>query len=142
MRKKVFLFCTLLSLSAGALAQSILDASHLSYVKRHLSAPVYAQAYHALESQAERDLAMSPVSVMSKDYVPSSGSKHDYVSLARYAWPDTSKPDGKPYIMKDGVPNPELNKFDRNKLSTMADAVCRLLIISRKKKGMQRKLQS
>lgn len=126
MGKKVLLFCTLLSMSAGAFAQSMLNAAHLAYVKQHLADPAYAQAYQALERQAGRDLSMKPISVMSKDYIPSSGSKHDYVSLARYAWPDSAKADGLPYIIKDGVSNPELNQFDRNRLSTMANAVYRL----------------
>ena len=118
--------CALLLMSAGALAQSVLDAQHLWYVRQHLSEPSYAQAYEALKKQAELDLVMKPLSVMSKDYIPSSGSKHDYVSLARYAWPDQTKPDGLPYIMRDGISNPELNKFDRNKLSAMTGAIYRL----------------
>ena len=63
---------------------------------------------------------------MTKEYIPASGSKHDYVSLARYAWPDETQPNGLPYVMRDGVSNPELKKFDRNKLSAMANAVYRL----------------
>lgn len=118
--------CTLLLMSAGALAQSVLDAQHLLYVKQHLSDPSYAQAYKALRKQAEHDLVMKPLTVMSKDYIPSSGSKHDYVSLARYAWPDQTKPNGLPYMMRDGISNPELNKFDRNKLSDMTGAIYRL----------------
>lgn len=118
--------CALLLMSAGALAQSVLDVQHLLYVKQHLSDPSYAQAYKALKKQAEYDLVMKPLTVMSKDYIPSSGSKHDYVSLARYAWPDQTKPNGLPYMMRDGISNPELNKFDRNKLSAMTSAIYRL----------------
>lgn len=118
--------CALLLMSAGALAQSVLDAQHLWYVRQHLSEPSYAQAYEALKKQAELDLVMKPLTVMSKDYIPSSGSKHDYVSLARYAWPDQTKPNGLPYIMRDGISNPELNRFDRNKLSDMTGAIYRL----------------
>lgn len=126
MRKSIFTICTLLLGVAGVHAQSVLDAGHLKFVKQHLDAPAYAQAYHALQQKAEADFAMQPLSVMSKDYVPASGSKHDYVSLARYAWPDKNKKDGLPYVMRDGVSNPELARFDRNKLSTMANAVYRL----------------
>lgn len=126
MRKNVIAMCALLLTAASAHAQSVLDAGHLAYVKQHLSDPAFSQAYYALEKQAVRDLTLKPQTVMSKDYVPSSGSKHDYVSLARYAWPDETKDDGLPYIMRDGVSNPELGKYDRNKLSTMANAVFRL----------------
>lgn len=126
MRQKIITMCALLLSSVGVLAQSVLDEQHLQYVKQHLSEPSYAQAYRALEKQAKYDLMMKPLSVMSKDYVPASGTKHDYVSLARYAWPDETKPNGLPYIMRDGISNPELNKFDRNKLSIMSDAIYRL----------------
>ncbi len=126
MRKNIIAMCALLLTATGAQAQSVLDANHLAYVKQHLADPTYSQALQALEKQAGHDLSMKPLSVMSKDYIPSSGSKHDYVSLARYAWPDKSKPNGLPYTMRDGVSNPELNKFDRNKLSAMANAVYRL----------------
>lgn len=126
MRQKIITMCALLLSSVGVLAQSVLDEQHLQYVKQHLSEPSYAQAYRALEKQAKYDLMMKPLSVMSKDYVPASGTKHDYVSLARYAWPDETKPNGLPYIMRDGISNPELNKFDRNKLSAMSGAIYRL----------------
>lgn len=126
MKKCIVSICTFLLVSICMQAQSVLDANHLVYVKQHLSAPSYAQAFHALLKQADLDLSLAPLTVVSKDYTPSSGSKHDYVSLARYAWPDKTNPGGLPYVMRDGVSNPELEKFDRNKLSTMANAIYRL----------------
>jgi len=126
MNKSIVSLCALLTMSAGTFAQSILDVGHLAYAKQHLADAAYARPYAALVQQANKDFLLKPLSVMSKDYIPSSGSKHDYVSLARYAWPDKSQPNGLPYIMRDGVSNPELAKFDRNKLSTMANAVYRL----------------
>src|SRR5438132_4869754 len=56
------------------------------------------------------DLAVANNSVYSvtlKAQLPPSGDPHDYMSLARYFWPDPSKPDGLPYIRKDGYSNPE-----------------------------------
>ena len=55
-----------------------------------------------------------------------SGDKHDYMSMGPYWWPDPSKPDGLPYIRKDGLRNPELDKLDRNKLGDMSKAVTTL----------------
>ena len=46
-------------------------------------------------------------SVMNKKKVPPSGDKHDYMSQAPYWWADTTKPDGLPYIRRDGERNPE-----------------------------------
>lgn len=118
--------CALLTMSASTFAQSILDAKQLAYAKVHLKDAAYSQAFRNLVSLADGDLLLKPPTVMTKEYIPASGSKHDYVSLARYAWPDETQPNGLPYVMRDGVSNPELKKFDRNKLSAMANAVYRL----------------
>lgn len=118
--------CALLTMSASTFAQSILDAKQLAYAKVHLKDAAYGQAFRNLVSLADGDLLLKPPTVMTKEYIPASGSKHDYVSLARYAWPDETQPNGLPYVMRDGVSNPELKKFDRNKLSVMANAVYRL----------------
>lgn len=56
---------------------------------------------------ADRDLNKPPLSVTHKKITPPSGSKHDYLSLAPYWWPDPDKPDGLPWIRKDGRTNPE-----------------------------------
>lgn len=50
-------------------------------------------------------------SVMDKKQVPPSGDKHDYMSQAPYWWPDSTKPNGLPYIRRDGERNPELNNI-------------------------------
>ena len=127
MKNKMFItICALLTMSASTFAQSILDAKQLAYAKVHLKDAAYSQAFRNLVSLADGDLLLKPPTVMTKEYIPASGSKHDYVSLARYAWPDETQPNGLPYVMRDGVSNPELKKFDRNKLSAMANAVYRL----------------
>jgi hypothetical protein len=67
------------------------------------------------------------MSVMDKSVVPPSGDKHDYMSQAPYWWPDPAKPDGKPYIRKDGQRNPEINRItDRDNLGRLGDAVATL----------------
>ena len=68
-----------------------------------------------LLKDADAKLAMEPVSVMDKAFVPPSGNKHDYMRMAPYFWPDPTKPDGKPYIRKDGVRNPEIEKISDKK---------------------------
>ena len=52
-------------------------------------------------------LTEGPFSVMDKKRVPPSGDKHDYLSMGPYWWPDPSKPNGLPYIRRDGEVNPE-----------------------------------
>lgn len=50
---------------------------------------------------------MRAPSVMDKRLTPASGDKHDYFSYGPYWWPDPTKPDGLPYIRRDGEVNPE-----------------------------------
>ncbi len=56
---------------------------------------------------ADSLLTKKPLSVMDKQQTPPSGDKHDFMSMGPYWWPDSSKPDGLPYIRKDGQRNPE-----------------------------------
>jgi hypothetical protein len=73
------------------------------------------QAHHAPEEAqvqavvraADQALKRGPYTIATKPQTPPSGDKHDYMSQAPYWWPDPSKPDGKPYIQKDGLHNPE-----------------------------------
>jgi hypothetical protein len=50
-------------------------------------------------------------SVTKKIQTPPSGSKNDYMSLGPYWWPDPTKPNGLPYIRRDGERNPEINNI-------------------------------
>ena len=56
---------------------------------------------------ADRALNQGPYSVTDKKKVAPSGDKHDYASYGRYWWPDPKKPDGLPYIRRDGETNPD-----------------------------------
>jgi len=57
--------------------------------------------------QADKLLPEQPGSVMMKSIIPPSGNKHDYMSMAPYFWPVSTKPGGVPYMRKDGERNPE-----------------------------------
>jgi hypothetical protein len=71
---------------------------------------------------AERAMHEGPYSVMQKAITPPSGDKHDYMSQAPYFWADPSKPDGLPYIRRDGERNPELKKIsDHDSLGRMGE---------------------
>lgn len=77
-------------------------------------------ALQRLRRDADKALKATPGSVMDKTKVPPSGDKHDYLSLAPYSWPDPSKPDGLPWINRDGEVNPE------SKVGTDHDALDRM----------------
>jgi hypothetical protein len=64
-------------------------------------------AFDALLDSARAALAAPALSVMQKRRMPPSGDKHDYMSLAPYWWPDPTKPNGLPFIRRDGEMNPE-----------------------------------
>ena len=118
----------LLLLAPCTQAQSIWNPTHLANVKQSIHEPFYATAYEGLKSEADKLLDVQPLSVMMKEKTPASGNKHDYMSQARYYWPDPSKPDGLPYITRDGESNPELNKLDRNRLGATANRVTTLAL--------------
>ena len=81
-------------------------------------------AYKLLLKDADKALEFGPVSVMEKTNRPPSGNKHDYMSLAPYYWPDPSKPDGLPYIRKDGQTNPEVKEYkDKEYLPKLCESV-------------------
>ncbi|MDL2247984.1 alginate lyase family protein, partial [Bacteroides sp. OttesenSCG-928-J23] len=126
MKRIVTLLLLVLLGVAGISAQSIWDREHLMQVKQSLQQPAYVEAYKSLLIQADEALNMEPLSVTMKEKTPASGNKHDYMSQARYFWPDPTKPDGLPYIARDGESNPELKKLDRNRLGKMAETVTTL----------------
>lgn len=60
-----------------------------------------------LLDDAGKALHEMPFSVTDKAVSPPSGDKHDYLSLAPYAWPNPNLPGGLPYLFRDGKTNPE-----------------------------------
>jgi len=49
--------------------------------------------------------------VVEKAVLPPSNDRHDYMSLSTYYWPDPAKPDGLPYVLRDGETNPEIHSI-------------------------------
>ncbi|KAA6350823.1 Unsaturated chondroitin disaccharide hydrolase [termite gut metagenome] len=126
MKRVLITLCMFFCLMAGTYAQSVWDINRLEKVKGSLSQPYYSTAYQELLKAADKELTKQPLSVMMKEKTPASGNKHDYMSQARYYWPDPSQPDGKPYISRDGISNPELEKLDRTRMGKMASSVISL----------------
>lgn len=109
---RLFIVSFLLLTGAGKAAAQIpstriYDGEKLAKVKTHIQSKEYAAAVTKLMSDADKAVKSKPVSIMDKTTVAGSGDKHDYVSMGPYWWPDPSKPDGLPYIRKDGVRNPD-----------------------------------
>jgi hypothetical protein len=127
-------FSLILTLACGVAQAAtttllLIDAERLADVRAKLKRgdETMAAALAALEKDAAKALAMTPVSVMDKTIVPPSGDKHDYMSQAPYWWPDPAKADGRPYIRKDGERNPEINRIsDHDHLGRLTGAVLTL----------------
>lgn len=116
-------FIVLMLGAFSAQAQSVWDAGHLKEVRASVQSPLYSRYYQALMEEAGGLLQVQPLSVMMKDKIPASGDKHDYLSLARYWWPDSTKANGLPYINRDGVVNPEIYLLDRGRLGMTASRI-------------------
>src|SRR5687767_7482081 len=99
MRKEFFIILSLFTLTGcsfhvnaegpGKPGVFVLDPEILSGYKKKLKVdPNLAEAYKQLLKDADDAMKFGPVSVMEKKHIPPSGSKHDYMSLAPYYWPD------------------------------------------------------
>jgi hypothetical protein len=108
----------LLLIPAGRLASVAARADRDERVKT---------AIGELIARADAALQVPPASVMDKSITPPSGDKHDYMSQAPYWWPDPAKPDGRPYIRRDGERNPEINRLpDHDNLGRLSTTVATL----------------
>jgi len=101
----------------------LLDAKMLAHLKTAASSDSRKQeVVTAVTAAADKAMNEGPFSVMQKAVVPPSGDKHDYMSQAPYFWADPTKPNGLPYIRRDGERNPELKKFsDHDNLGRMSE---------------------
>jgi hypothetical protein len=83
--------------------------------------PRIAPAWEKLLREAILALEAPVVAVTDKKtLMPPSGDKHDYFSLSPYWWPDSTKPNGLPYIRRDGVTNPESKRdLDQPRVAAM-----------------------
>lgn len=120
MAKAILLFVSILILNVGSAQQppslSRVFTMNTEAMKKSREAikekdPLYIIAFASLIKDAGKALKKTPPSVMEKKNFPPSGDKHDYMSLAPYFWPDSSKKDGLPYLRRDGVTNPEVKEY-------------------------------
>jgi hypothetical protein len=104
----------------------LLDAARLQEARAQVARqdPAIMPAWSALRADSDKALASPRFSVVDKTATPPSGDKHDYMTQAPYWWPDPAKPNGLPYIRRDGERNPELTKLpDHTAMDRMAAAV-------------------
>ncbi len=111
MRFSLFLCLFLVSLAPAAdLPRTFaIDARDLAANRTRLARGDAAVTHDvaALRAEADKLLDLKPASVLDSPGVAASGDPHDYYSAGPYWWPDPTKPDGLPYLQRDGVVNPE-----------------------------------
>ena len=85
--------------------------------------PSVAELADALRRQADAAAEAAPESVVDKMVAPFGAHLHDYVSLARYYWPDDDSVDALPYVRRDGQVNPASygDGFDASRLERFSD---------------------
>lgn len=88
----------------------------------------FIPAYNKLIKKVENEYDSYLYSVMQKEHMPPSGNIHDYMSLARYFWPNPNTENGLPYVQRDGRTNPEIGEYDRDDLYAMSTHVFELAI--------------
>ncbi len=81
------------------------------------NAGVPAEALDALRKDADEILTKPTVKVTERRIKAPSGNPHDYISIGIYWWPDETKPDGLPYVRRDGYVNPDTQ--DKSSLGTV-----------------------
>jgi hypothetical protein len=75
---------------------------------------------------ANEAMKMEPVSITQYQAKLSQGGIHDYYSNGDYWWPDPNKPDGLPYIRRDGQSNPKNFSQHRLAMQRLRNAVAAL----------------
>jgi hypothetical protein len=103
-----------------------INPTELAAIKAKLAANAkfLRPALDRLIEDADKALKQRPLSVLDKKKSITGADSHDYVSYAPYFWPDPDKPDGLPYVRKDGKRNRELvRQGDRQNFGAVKEAV-------------------
>jgi hypothetical protein len=92
--------------------------------------PALIPAVQALRAAADQAVRAAPIAVTDKKtLLPPTNDPHDYFSLSPYWWPDSTKPNGLPYIRRDGVTNPESKRdLDQPRVAALGDRTFRLAL--------------
>jgi len=78
-------------------------------------------SFSALRRRTDQALITALRSVTHKTSTPPSGSKHDYMSMGPYWWPNPATPGGLPHVQRDGQRNPQSagDALDSNRMQNM-----------------------
>jgi len=102
-----------------------LDAKVLAAQKTHPDAGMLKLA----QAEANSSLKVPPQTIVHKTKTPPSGDMHDYMSMARYWWPNPDTPNHLPYVRHDGQSNPEIKGIQDHEELTQTDEAARALAL-------------
>ena len=106
--------------------ESRLDLLKSAYAgKERSNLPPEAKAMAIkIVKEADKRVGKPVITITENENLQASKDPHDYFSIGRYFWSDPSKPDGLPWINRDGETNPDAVKAsDEKKLGEMIHAV-------------------
>jgi hypothetical protein len=99
----------------------MLNMSHLEILKSKMDDPFIEAELSKLKLLADEALINDFEYVTDKANLPPSGDRNDYMSLARYLWPDPST--GDYTVIRDGITNPKIYQYDRPKLDRISTEI-------------------
>jgi beta-galactosidase len=114
------------SVSSDGLATQFLHVTNTPPVARKLALDVAAIDRERILKAAGAALSMKPVTVTAFPARLSEGGLNDFYSNGDYWWPDPTKPDGLPYVQRDGESNPDNFSQHRLVVRDLRDAVAAL----------------
>ncbi|MGJ8694464.1 MAG: alginate lyase family protein [Thalassotalea sp.] len=84
------------------------NETHLKLVKERINKgdAYFLEKYKEVITAGNEALSFQVDPVTNKTQIPPSKDMHDYLTYAPYRWPDPAKPDGLPWIARDGIINP------------------------------------
>ncbi len=99
----------------------MLNVNHLDLLKSRMDDPFIKAELSKLKLLADEALINDFEYVTDKANLPPSGDRNDYMSLARYLWPDPSTGDFT--VVRDGITNPIIYQYDRPKLDRISTSI-------------------
>ncbi len=124
MKQYIIIFFLFTAVLLPSLSQPLVWSADKIYSSHNMS----HERVVILLRNADKELNKIITTVVDKGMTPASGSKHDYMSMGRYWWPNTNTKNGLPYVRKDGVSNPEIEKLDRNPLESLGRGIRQLTL--------------
>ncbi len=108
------------------LSGNVARSPELARVSSQFTLDVAAIDHDRILKAADAALTLTPITITKFHAEHSPGGPNDYYSNGDYWWPDPTKPDGLPYILRDGESNP--NNFSQHRLAVreLRDAVAAL----------------